>query len=90
MSTLTETSSLTTIGTADMYRLTVDQYEQMAANGFLDDHKVGLIDGLLVRKVTENPPHNWTRDDRQDQPQRDPSLSLRDDPDRREQLQPQD
>lgn len=41
--------------TETLYRLTVDEYEQIA--GFLDDDRVELIDGYLVRKMTKNPPH---------------------------------
>ena len=38
-----------------LYRLTVEEYEQIA--GFLDDDRVELIDGYLVKKMTKNPPH---------------------------------
>ncbi len=42
----------------DIYRLSVEQYHQMAAHGILteDDH-VELLEGLLVKKMTKNPPH---------------------------------
>jgi Uma2 family endonuclease len=40
--------------------MTVDQYERLVQSGLLDDHQIELIDGLLVRKVGENPPHSWT------------------------------
>jgi Uma2 family endonuclease len=38
-----------------LYRLTIEEYEQIA--GFLDDDRVELIDGYLVKKITKNPPH---------------------------------
>ncbi len=41
--------------TETLYRLTVEEYEQIA--GFLDDDRVELIDGYLVKKMTKNPPH---------------------------------
>src|SRR4051812_25612027 len=34
----------------EVYRLTVDEYERLAEAGVLDDPRVELIDGLLVRK----------------------------------------
>ena len=41
--------------TETLYRLTVEEYEQIA--GFLDDDRVELIDGYLVKKMVKNPPH---------------------------------
>ncbi len=41
--------------TETLYRLTVEEYEQLA--GFLDDDRVELIDGYLVKKMVKNPPH---------------------------------
>ncbi len=41
--------------TETLYRLTVEEYEQIA--GFLDDDRVELIDGYLVKKAVKNPPH---------------------------------
>ena len=38
-----------------LYRLTVREYEQIA--GFLDDDRVELIDGYMVKKMVKNPPH---------------------------------
>ena len=38
-----------------LYRLTVEEYEQIA--GLLDDDRVELIDGFMVKKMTKNPPH---------------------------------
>lgn len=41
-----------------LYRLSVDQYRAMADNGvFAEDERVELLEGLLVRKMTKNPPH---------------------------------
>ena len=44
-----------------LYRLTVEEYEQIA--GFLNDDRVELIDGYLVKKMNKNPPHviRWCR-----------------------------
>jgi Uma2 family endonuclease len=41
----------------DIYRLTVDEYERMV--GKLDDPCVELLDGYLVKKMTQKPPHVW-------------------------------
>jgi Uma2 family endonuclease len=38
-----------------LYRLSVDEYERIGE--FLDDPRVELIDGLLVAKMTQEPPH---------------------------------
>ncbi len=41
-----------------LYRLSVEQYERMARLGILKDGEpVELLDGLLVTKMTKNPPH---------------------------------
>jgi Uma2 family endonuclease len=40
-----------------VYRISVDEYERMA--GVLDDERVELIDGLLVKKMGKKPPHIW-------------------------------
>lgn len=41
-----------------LYRLRIDQYEAMAANGILrDGEKVELIEGLLVSKITKGNRH---------------------------------
>jgi Uma2 family endonuclease len=37
--------------------MTVDQYERLVELGVLDDPKVELIQGLLVTKMSKNPPH---------------------------------
>ncbi len=41
----------------DLYRMRVDEYERMA--GVLDDPRVELIDGYLVKKMGKKPPHIW-------------------------------
>ena len=38
-----------------LYRLSVDEYERIGE--FLNDPRVELIDGLLVAKMTQKPPH---------------------------------
>jgi Uma2 family endonuclease len=41
-----------------LYRLSVDQYEAMAASGAIPtSHRVHLISGCLVTKMTQKPPH---------------------------------
>jgi Uma2 family endonuclease len=41
-----------------LYRMTVDQYEAMAASGAIPtSHRVHLINGCLVTKMTQKPPH---------------------------------
>jgi Uma2 family endonuclease len=40
-----------------VYRISVDEYERMVAAGVLDDPRVELLHGLLVRKMGKNPPH---------------------------------
>ena len=43
----------------ELYRLTVEQYEQMGDAGILtEDDRVELIAGYLVRKMTKNEPHS--------------------------------
>jgi Uma2 family endonuclease len=41
-----------------LYRITVHEYERMA--GALDDPRVELIDGHLVKKMSKKPPHIWS------------------------------
>jgi Uma2 family endonuclease len=40
-----------------IYRFCVDEYERMVAARVLDDPRVELINGFLVRKMAKNPPH---------------------------------
>jgi Uma2 family endonuclease len=42
--------------------MTVDEYERLAEASVLDDDRVELIDGYLVRKMPKKPPHTWTVD----------------------------
>ena len=41
--------------TETLYRFTAEEYEQIAE--ILDDNRVELIDGYLVKKMTKLPPH---------------------------------
>lgn len=46
-----------------LHRLTVDQFERMVAAGFLTpDDRVELLEGWIVDKMTQNPPHAATID----------------------------
>jgi Uma2 family endonuclease len=41
-----------------LYRITVEQYHQMLDRGILQDgDPIELLDGLLAKKMTKNPPH---------------------------------
>jgi Uma2 family endonuclease len=43
-----------------LWRLSVKQYHALAAAGILDeDDRVELLDGLLVDKMSKNPPHSY-------------------------------
>ncbi len=46
----------------EVYRMTVHEYERMVAAGVLDDPRVELLDGYVVKKLGKNPPHIWTVD----------------------------
>ncbi len=41
-----------------LYRMTVDEYARIAE--MLDDPRVELIDGHLVKKMPKNPEHSWS------------------------------
>jgi Uma2 family endonuclease len=59
MSTIAQAQPIASpAGPADpgIYRFTVAEYERMV----LDDPRVELIDGQVVRKMGKNPPHSWT------------------------------
>jgi Uma2 family endonuclease len=62
MSTITPThpaSPTSTYPTAPvLYRMTVDEYERIGE--LLDDPRVELIDGHLVKKMPKNPEHSWS------------------------------
>jgi Uma2 family endonuclease len=60
MSTITPTQSVSAsapLASPEIYRIAVDEYERMA--GALNDPRVELIDGYLVRKMGKQPPHIW-------------------------------
>jgi Uma2 family endonuclease len=40
-----------------LYRMTVDEYEQLADSGVLRERRVELVNGWLARKMTTKPPH---------------------------------
>jgi len=40
--------------------MNVHEYERIGAAGALDDERVELIDGYMVKKMPKNPPHSWT------------------------------
>jgi Uma2 family endonuclease len=44
----------------DLYRINVHTYERIVAAGVLDGERVELIDGYVVRKMPNNPPHSWS------------------------------
>ena len=50
------------LAATDLYRMTVDEYERLAEASILDDDRVELIDGYLVRKMPKKPPHVWAVD----------------------------
>ncbi len=46
-----------------LYRMTLEEYEAMVASGaFKGRNRFQLIDGLLVAKMTQNPPHTIADD----------------------------
>ncbi len=47
---------------AELYRMNVFEYERLVSSGALDDPRIELIDGYLVRKMGKNPPHVWSVD----------------------------
>jgi Uma2 family endonuclease len=55
------------LASPDVYRMTVDEYERMAGAGVLNDDRIELIGGLLVKKMTQNPPHPWAVEAAHDQ-----------------------
>jgi len=40
--------------------MTVDEYERLVNVGALDDPRIELIDGYLVKKMSKKPPHIWS------------------------------
>jgi hypothetical protein len=60
MSTVTQPLPITLPSPSDVYRITVDQYDQMVRLGTISEHaRVELLGGILVRKVPKNPDHTW-------------------------------
>src|SRR5438105_375263 len=51
-------SSAVPPGSLPVYRMTVDEYERIGE--LLNDPRVELIDGYLVKKMSKNPEHEWT------------------------------
>jgi Uma2 family endonuclease len=47
---------------AELYRMNVSEYERLGSLGALEDPRIELIDGYLVRKLGKNPPHVWSVD----------------------------
>ena len=66
MALTTETTDLlveaSSIEIGDLKRMTVDQYEEMARLGVLDDPRVELVNGFMVRKMTQGLNHTSTLD----------------------------
>ena len=59
--TQTEATDRATSTRAKLYRLTARQCQAMARAGiFRDDSHVELLGGVLVKKITKYPPHNFT------------------------------
>ena len=50
------------LASPEVYRMTTREYERMTAAGVLDDPRVELLDGYVVKKMGKNPPHIWTVD----------------------------
>src|SRR5271157_779775 len=50
------------LASPEVYRMTTREYERMTAAGVLDDPRVELLDGYVVKKMGKNPLHIWTVD----------------------------
>ncbi|MGO9598954.1 MAG: Uma2 family endonuclease [Isosphaeraceae bacterium] len=50
------------LASAEVYRMTTRECERMTAAGVLDDPRVELLDGYVVKKMGKNPLHIWTVD----------------------------
>jgi Uma2 family endonuclease len=59
---LTHTIGAVPFSAAELYRMNVNEYERLVSLGALDDPRIELIDGYLVRKMGKNPPHVWSVD----------------------------
>ena len=63
MSTIAPAQPMTSavhLALSDLYRINVREYERIVAAGVLDGERVELIDGYVVRKMPNNPPHSWS------------------------------
>jgi Uma2 family endonuclease len=63
MSTIAPAQSMTSAvhrALSDLYRINVREYERIVAAGALDDERLELIDGYMVKKMPKNPPHSWS------------------------------
>jgi Uma2 family endonuclease len=45
-----------------VYRMNVSEYERLVSLEALDDPRIELIDGYLVRRMGKTPPHVWSVD----------------------------
>ena len=54
------TTSAVPLTLPDLYRINVHEYERMVAAGVLEDERIELIDGYMVKKMPRNPPHSWS------------------------------
>lgn len=53
-------TTATRLALQDLYRISVSEYERIVAAGALEDERLELIDGYMVRKMLKNPPHTWS------------------------------
>ena len=51
----------------EVYRLNVVESERMAEAHILENNRVELIDGYLVTKTTQKPPHVWAVESARDE-----------------------
>ncbi len=56
------TAEAVPFSTTELYRINVGEYERLMSLGALDDSRIELIDGYLVRKTGKNPAHVWSVD----------------------------
>ena len=54
------TTSAVSLALGDLYRINVHEYERIVAAGALEDERIELIDGYMVKKMPKNPPHSWS------------------------------
>jgi Uma2 family endonuclease len=59
---LTVATGVVPFSAAELYRMNVSEYERLVSLGALDDPRIELIDGYLVKKMGKNPPHIWSVD----------------------------